>query len=126
MLCCPEGQPPRNQATGSGSPFITNVQKNKALLNSEVLLVGSVKDKRLGSKLCQRNKYYSEKVNWGGGRQTDRQTDRQTHTQTRQKNKQTNKNKQKKTGLVAQAFNPSTREADTGGSLSLRPVWSTK
>ena len=28
--------------------------------------------------------------------------------------------------LVAHAFNPSTREAEVGGSLSLRPAWSTK
>jgi hypothetical protein len=29
-------------------------------------------------------------------------------------------------GVVAHAFNPSTREAETGGFLSLRPAWSTK
>jgi hypothetical protein len=31
-----------------------------------------------------------------------------------------------KPGVVAHAFNPSTREADEGGFLSLRPAWSTK
>jgi hypothetical protein len=31
-----------------------------------------------------------------------------------------------KPGLVAQAFNPSTREAEAGRFLSLRPAWSTK
>jgi hypothetical protein len=29
-------------------------------------------------------------------------------------------------GVVAHAFNPSTREADSGGFLSSRPAWSTK
>jgi hypothetical protein len=29
-------------------------------------------------------------------------------------------------GIVAHAFNPSTPEAETGGSLSSRPAWSTK
>jgi hypothetical protein len=29
-------------------------------------------------------------------------------------------------GMVVHAFNPSTREAEAGGFLSLRPVWSTK
>jgi hypothetical protein len=29
-------------------------------------------------------------------------------------------------GMVAHAFNPSTREAEAGGFLSLRPAWSTK
>jgi hypothetical protein len=29
-------------------------------------------------------------------------------------------------GVVAQAFNPSTREAEAGGFLSLRPTWSTE
>jgi hypothetical protein len=29
-------------------------------------------------------------------------------------------------GVVAHAFNPSTREAETGGFLSSRPAWSTK
>ena len=28
--------------------------------------------------------------------------------------------------VVAHAFNPSTREAETGGSLSSRPAWSTE
>jgi hypothetical protein len=31
-----------------------------------------------------------------------------------------------KPGLVAHAFNPSTREAEAGGFLSLRPAWSTE
>jgi hypothetical protein len=31
-----------------------------------------------------------------------------------------------KPGVVAHAFNPSTREAEAGGFLSLRPAWSTK
>jgi hypothetical protein len=31
-----------------------------------------------------------------------------------------------KPSVVAQAFNPSTREAEAGGFLSLRPAWSTK
>jgi hypothetical protein len=29
-------------------------------------------------------------------------------------------------GVVVQAFNPSTREAEAGGFLSSRPAWSTK
>jgi hypothetical protein len=29
-------------------------------------------------------------------------------------------------GVVAHAFNPSTREAEAGGCLSLRPAWSTE
>jgi hypothetical protein len=29
-------------------------------------------------------------------------------------------------GVVVHAFNPSTREAEAGGSLSLRPAWSTE
>jgi hypothetical protein len=29
-------------------------------------------------------------------------------------------------GVVAHAFTPSTREAEAGGFLSLRPAWSTK
>jgi major histocompatibility complex class I len=29
-------------------------------------------------------------------------------------------------GVVAHAFNPSTREAEAGGFLSLRPAWSTE
>jgi hypothetical protein len=46
--------------------------------------------------------------------------------------KKKNKNKtqvlkQNKTlGVVAHAFNPSTREAETGGFLNSRPAWSTK
>jgi hypothetical protein len=32
----------------------------------------------------------------------------------------------KKPGVVAHAFNPSTREAEAGGFLSSRPAWSTK
>jgi hypothetical protein len=31
-----------------------------------------------------------------------------------------------KTGVVAQAFNPSTWEAEAGRSLSSRPAWSNK
>jgi hypothetical protein len=31
-----------------------------------------------------------------------------------------------KLGVVAHAFNPSTREAEAGGSLSSRPAWSTE
>ena len=31
-----------------------------------------------------------------------------------------------KLGVVAHAFNTSTREAEAGGFLSLRPAWSTK
>jgi hypothetical protein len=31
-----------------------------------------------------------------------------------------------KLGVVAHAFNPSTREAEAGGFLSSRPAWSTK
>jgi major histocompatibility complex class I len=34
--------------------------------------------------------------------------------------------KEKEPGVVAHAFNPSTREAEAGGFLSLRPAWSTK
>jgi major histocompatibility complex class I len=33
---------------------------------------------------------------------------------------------QVKLGVVARAFNPSTREAEAGGFLSSRPAWSTK
>jgi major histocompatibility complex class I len=29
-------------------------------------------------------------------------------------------------GVVVHAFNPSTREAEAGGFLSLKPAWSTK
>ena len=32
----------------------------------------------------------------------------------------------KEPGVVAHAFNPSTREAETGGFLSSRPAWSTE
>ena len=32
----------------------------------------------------------------------------------------------KKPGVVVHTFDPSTREADAGGVLSLRPAWSTK
>jgi hypothetical protein len=32
----------------------------------------------------------------------------------------------KRQAVVAYAFNPSTREAERGGFLSLRPAWSTK
>jgi hypothetical protein len=31
-----------------------------------------------------------------------------------------------KLGMVAHTFNPRTREAEAGGSLSSRPAWSTK
>jgi hypothetical protein len=34
--------------------------------------------------------------------------------------------KTNKPGVVAHAFNPSTREAEAGGFLSSRPAWSTK
>jgi hypothetical protein len=33
---------------------------------------------------------------------------------------------QSQPGVVAHVFNPSTREAEAGGFLSLRPAWSTK
>jgi hypothetical protein len=36
------------------------------------------------------------------------------------------KKKKFEAGVVAHAFNPSTWEAEAGGSLSLRPAWSTK
>jgi hypothetical protein len=32
----------------------------------------------------------------------------------------------KEPGVVAHAFNPSTREAEAGGFLSSRPAWSTE
>jgi hypothetical protein len=46
-------------------------------------------------------------------------------------NKKTNKNNNNKKNrlsqaVVAQAFNPSTLEAEAGGFLSLRPAWSTE
>jgi hypothetical protein len=34
--------------------------------------------------------------------------------------------KRKELGMVVHDFNRSTREAEAGGSLSLRPAWSTK
>jgi hypothetical protein len=34
--------------------------------------------------------------------------------------------KRKERGMVVHAFNPSTREAEAGGFLSLRPAWSTE
>jgi hypothetical protein len=37
-----------------------------------------------------------------------------------------NKKTDLKLGVVAHAFNPSTREAEAGGFLSSRPAWSTK
>jgi hypothetical protein len=37
-----------------------------------------------------------------------------------------NENKKFKPGVVAHAFNSSTREAEAGGFLSSRPAWSTK
>jgi hypothetical protein len=36
------------------------------------------------------------------------------------------KKKKKEPGVVAHAFNPSTWEAEAGGFMSSRPVWSTK
>jgi hypothetical protein len=36
------------------------------------------------------------------------------------------KNVNKLPGMVVHTFNPSTREAEAGGFLSLRPAWSTK
>jgi hypothetical protein len=42
-------------------------------------------------------------------------------------NKSLKKKKEKKSrAVVAQAFNPSTWEAEAGGFLSLRPAWSTE
>jgi hypothetical protein len=38
----------------------------------------------------------------------------------------TKREKERKPGVVAHAFNPSTREAEAGGFLSSRPAWSTK
>jgi hypothetical protein len=34
--------------------------------------------------------------------------------------------RERKPGVVAHAFNPSTPEAEAGGLLSSRPAWSTK
>jgi hypothetical protein len=39
---------------------------------------------------------------------------------------QCNKDSILKPGMVAYAFNPSTREAEAGGFLSSRPAWSTE
>jgi hypothetical protein len=36
------------------------------------------------------------------------------------------KGRKKKPGVVVHAFNPSIRETEAGGFLSLRPAWSTK
>jgi hypothetical protein len=36
------------------------------------------------------------------------------------------KNERESQVVVAHAFNPSTREAEAGGFLSLRPAWSTE
>jgi hypothetical protein len=44
----------------------------------------------------------------------------------RGKKKEKRKEKKKKLGVVAHAFNPSSREAEAGGFLSSRPAWSTK
>jgi hypothetical protein len=38
----------------------------------------------------------------------------------------TNKRSDSSPGVVAHAFNPSTWEAEAGGSLSWRPAWSTE
>jgi hypothetical protein len=38
----------------------------------------------------------------------------------------TQSEKNSQPGVVAHAFNPSTREAEAGGFLSLRPAWSTE
>jgi hypothetical protein len=46
---------------------------------------------------------------------------------TKNKTKQNkNKNNNNQPGVVAHAFNPSTREAEAGGFLSSRPAWSTE
>jgi major histocompatibility complex class I len=42
------------------------------------------------------------------------------------KYRKTDFKKEEKPGVVAHAFNPSTREAEAGGFLSSRPAWSTK
>jgi hypothetical protein len=52
------------------------------------------------------------------------------HTDIPPQNKINNHNKlfckNMKPGVVAHAFNPSTREAEAGGFLSSRPAWSTE
>jgi hypothetical protein len=40
--------------------------------------------------------------------------------------KEKKKKKEEVPGMVAHAFNSSTREAEAGGFLSSRPAWSTK
>jgi hypothetical protein len=42
------------------------------------------------------------------------------------KKKEKKKKKGKEPGVLAHAFNPSTREAEAGGFLSSRPAWSTE
>jgi hypothetical protein len=49
-----------------------------------------------------------------------------THAHTHRVNKQINTLKIPTRAVVVHTFNPSTREAETGGSLSSRPAWSTK